>query len=92
MATAQETFKKLQPEEYHKQFYDESRRPDGRSGLTALRPVSISVDSITTADGSSVVKQGDTIVVCGVKLEVAEPKAETPDEGKKQMLPPCFQN
>ncbi len=48
----------------------------------AIRPVSISVGSIGTADGSSVVRQGQTVVTCGVKLELAEPKAETPDQGK----------
>ena len=53
-------------------------RPDV---LTSLRPVSISTGSINTADGSAVVKQGETIVVCGIKLEIAEPKAETPKSG-----------
>lgn len=76
-----ETFKKLQPEEYLKQHYEQGLRPDGRKGLNSLRPVSISVGSISTADGSAVVKQGDTIVVCGIKLEIAEPKAEAPTKG-----------
>ncbi len=85
-ANDQETFKRLQPEEYHKQFYDQGLRPDGRTSLTALRPVSSSVSSIKTADGSSVVKQGDTAVVCGIKLEIAEPNPETPSEGTVQSL------
>lgn len=75
------SFKKLQPEEYLSQHYDQGSRPDGRKGLSSLRPVSISVGSISTADGSAVVKQGDTIVVCGVKLEIAQPKAESPRDG-----------
>ena len=73
--------KKLQPEEYLRQHYEQGFRPDGRSVLTSLRPVSISTGSINTADGSAVVKQGETIVVCGIKLEIAEPKAETPKSG-----------
>lgn len=75
------SFKKLQPEEYLKQHYEQDLRPDGREGLSVLRPVSISVGSITTADGSAVVKQGQTVIVCGVKLELAEPVAERPKEG-----------
>ena len=57
------SFKKLEPEEYLRQHYQQGLRPDGRRGLNSLRPVSISVGSITVADGSAVVKQGDTIVV-----------------------------
>ena len=75
------TFKKLQPEEYLKQHYDQGLRPDGRKGLNTLRPVSISTESISSADGSAVVKQGDTIVICGIKVEIAKPKDETPKKG-----------
>ena len=91
-------------------------RPDGREDLCALRPVSISAGTIGTADGSAVVKQGnsafdfyriftlvfiflatdasklssrenleclqgDTVVVCGIKLELAPPKPEEPAKG-----------
>ena len=57
------SFKKLEPEEFLRQHYQQGLRPDGRKGLNSLRPVSISVGSISVADGSAVVKQGDTIVV-----------------------------
>ena len=57
------SFKKLEPEEYLRQHYQQDLRPDGRKGLNTLRPISISVGSISVADGSAVVKQGDTIVV-----------------------------
>lgn len=78
--------KKLQPAEYFKQHYEQEVRPDGRSGLTSLRPVSISTGSITTADGSAVVKQGETIVICGIKLEISEPIPEAPKSGKYNFL------
>ena len=52
----------------------------------ALRPVSISTGSISTSDGSAVVKQGDTIVVCGIKLEISEPKTEKPKSGGWKIL------
>jgi RNase PH-related exoribonuclease len=41
-------------------------RPDGRS-LQEFRPVSINVGSIKTAEGSAIVKIGNTVVVCGIK-------------------------
>lgn len=78
--SAEGAFKRIQPEEFFQQHF-EGVRPDGRGTLIGLRPVSISVGSVQTADGSSIVKQGQTIVACGVKLELAEPKTEKPDEG-----------
>ena len=41
--------KRLQPEEYFRQHYEQGFRPDGRTGLTTLRPVSISTGSISTS-------------------------------------------
>lgn len=37
--------------------------------------------SISTADGSSIVRLGDTTVVCGVKAEIAEPDLDAPEDG-----------
>jgi exosome complex RNA-binding protein Rrp42 (RNase PH superfamily) len=37
--------------------------------------------SISTADGSALVRLGDTTIVCGVKAEIAEPDLDRPDEG-----------
>lgn len=75
-------FKRIQPEEFFQQHFANGVRPDGRETLIGLRPVSISVGSLSTADGSSIVKQGQTVVQCGIKLELAEPRTEAPDEGK----------
>jgi len=55
-------------------------RPDGR-GFLEFRDCSINVGSISTADGSSLVRLGDTTVVCGVKAEIAEPDLDAPDDG-----------
>lgn len=41
----------------------------------------MNVNSIGTADGSAVVKYGETTVVCGIKAELAVPKATDPDSG-----------
>jgi len=37
--------------------------------------------SISTADGSSLVRLGDTTVACGVKAEIAEPDLDAPEDG-----------
>jgi|SRR6267154_3392563 len=37
--------------------------------------------SISTADGSALVRMGDTTIVCGVKAEIAEPDLDRPDQG-----------
>jgi ribonuclease PH len=37
--------------------------------------------SISTADGSALVRLGDTTIVCGVKAEIAEPDLDRPGEG-----------
>ncbi len=37
--------------------------------------------SITTADGSALVRLGDTTIVCGVKAEIAEPDIGLPNSG-----------
>ena len=55
-------------------------RPDGRN-LNERRPISISSGNIKSADGSSIVRQGNTTVVCGIKLELAKPTPENPTQG-----------
>ena len=55
-------------------------RPDGRK-LNERRPISISSGNIKSADGSSIVRQGNTTVVCGIKLELAKPTPENPNQG-----------
>lgn len=42
---------------------------------------SLSPGSIGTANGSALVRLGDTTIVCGVKAEIAEPDLDRPDEG-----------
>lgn len=39
------------------------------------------VGSIGTADGSALVRLGDTTVVCGVKAEIALPELDEPNQG-----------
>jgi len=41
----------------------------------------VNVGSISTADGSALVRLGDTTIVCGVKAEIAEPELDRPEHG-----------
>lgn len=74
------TFQRLYPKTYLERFLEENVRPDGREFLE-FRDCSINVGSISTADGSSIVRLGDTTVVCGVKVEIAEPDLDAPEDG-----------
>ncbi|XP_025415050.1 exosome complex component RRP43-like [Sipha flava] len=67
-------------ETYIKEYLALQKRSDGR-GLTGFRDASLNINSIHTADGSSVIKIGNTAVVCGIKAELGIPKAESPDVG-----------
>ncbi|KAM7436235.1 Exosome complex component RRP43 [Porites harrisoni] len=73
-------FKTAQPLEYYRQFLKQDVRPDGRS-LLEFRKTILNVGSISTAEGSSLVKLGNTTVVCGVKAEFAVPSQEKPKLG-----------
>ncbi|KAJ3410801.1 hypothetical protein HDV05_003230 [Chytridiales sp. JEL 0842] len=75
-----DTFKKIHPSEFHRRFLTHSVRPDGRV-LNKFRKVRINVGSISTANGSAMVRMGETTVICGIKAEVAAPKPEAPKDG-----------
>ena len=55
-------------------------RIDGRK-LEQFRPVDIIPGYIERAEGSALVKIGDTTVIAGVKMDLAEPFPDTPNEG-----------
>ncbi|KZT02150.1 ribosomal protein S5 domain 2-like protein [Laetiporus sulphureus 93-53] len=74
------TFHRLHPKVYLERFLAEKVRPDGRE-LDEWRDVSLNVGSISIADGSALVRLGDTTIVCGVKLEIAEPELDSPEDG-----------
>ncbi|KAJ3553658.1 hypothetical protein NM688_g3493 [Phlebia brevispora] len=74
------TFQRLHPRAYLERFLAEQVRSDGREP-GEWRDVSVNVGSISTADGSALVRLGNTTVVCGVKAEIAEPELDKPEEG-----------
>lgn len=75
-----ETFRKVHPREYLRKFVAQKIRPDGRS-LHQPREPHLMHGAITTADGSCTVRVGRTMVVAGVKVEVAEPTRAAPSDG-----------
>ncbi|KAF7432632.1 hypothetical protein PC9H_004574 [Pleurotus ostreatus] len=73
-------FQRLHPRAYFERFVAEKVRPDGRE-FHEWRDVSVNVGSISTANGSALVRLGNTTVVCGVKAEIAEPELDQPEDG-----------
>ncbi|XP_020505793.1 exosome complex component RRP43 [Labrus bergylta] len=73
-------FKTAEPLEYHRSFLKENCRPDGRE-LSEFRTTTLNIGSISTADGSALVKLGNTTVICGIKAELANPTVEAPGKG-----------
>lgn len=49
--------------------------------MLQFRNTTINIGSISTAEGSSIVKLGNTTVVCGIKAELANPNPEQPKKG-----------
>ena len=90
-------FKRLHPATYLRRFLAEGIRPDGRACdefrsiavnaggpacCLAMSQSSIQcTGSVTTADGSALVRLGETAVVCGLRVEVAEPDVLRPKQG-----------
>ncbi|CAL1572948.1 unnamed protein product [Knipowitschia caucasica] len=77
-------FKTAEPLEYHRSFLKEQCRSDGRE-LSEFRVTTLNIGSISTADGSALVKLGNTTVICGIKAELSNPTVEAP--GKGYMVP-----
>ncbi|KAL6098700.1 exosc8 [Pungitius sinensis] len=73
-------FKVAEPLEYHRSFLKENCRPDGRE-LSEFRTTTVNIGSISTADGSALVKVGNTTVICGIKAELTTPAVEAPGKG-----------
>lgn len=66
--------------EYVKEVLAQGKRVDGR-GLQDFRPFSVEKGLFPNAEGSALVKLGDTKVAAGVKFDVVEPYPDRPTEG-----------
>ena len=58
----------------------EGKRLDGR-GPDEYRKITIEPGFVSTADGSALVRIGDSAVVAGIKLELGKPFPDTPNAG-----------
>lgn len=62
-------FRVLKPLEFHRQLFKKATRVDGRDMLSA-RPIHFETNAIKTADSSSLVKLGNTSVICGCNVQL----------------------
>lgn len=75
-----EVYKLIHPVKFFNDYISKDVRPDGRT-FTEHRNIKLNVDPIKAADASALIKCGNTSVICGIKLELATPKAEEADKG-----------
>jgi exosome complex component RRP43 len=57
-----DAFRKLYPEQYFQRFLDDGIRPDGRT-IGRSRATTIGIGTISSVEGSALVKQGNTTIV-----------------------------
>ncbi|MEM5836322.1 MAG: exosome complex protein Rrp42 [Candidatus Aenigmatarchaeota archaeon] len=67
-------------DEYVLEMIENGKRMDGRK-FEEFRKIEIVPNVIKNAEGSALVKFGETQVIVGVKLELGEPFEDTPNEG-----------
>ena len=64
-----------------RQLASQGKRLDGRGMTDYRQPIKIDLDISWTAEGSTKVTLGDTVVMAGVKLSIEKPYNDTPNEG-----------
>jgi len=64
-----------------KKLAAQDKRLDGRGLLEYRQPIKIDTEISWTAEGSTQVQIGDTVVMAGVKLAIEKPYNDTPNEG-----------
>lgn len=74
-----EEFRVLRPREFHTQLVLKGNRADGRK-LEDVREIKLETDAIRTADSSSLVKLGNTSLVCGCIAKLIKNHDETDDD------------
>lgn len=65
---------------YIKKIIKEGNRVDDRD-FDEFRDIEIETDYLNNAEGSALVKLGETKVIVGVKMKIDEPFPDSPDEG-----------
>lgn len=75
VALASTIFARLHPATYLSRFLTNGIRPDGRT-FDACRPVTVGRSTIDSAEGSCIVRLGNTVVIAGVKAELLDTSDE----------------
>lgn len=70
----------INPIKYLRNHLENNVRSDGRN-LMEFRPTIINKNCISHAEGSALVKIGNTTVICGIKAELSEPNNADPNIG-----------
>lgn len=65
---------------YIRDLFEKGERIDGR-GLMDGRPIQLIPNVIKKAEGSAMVKWGETVVLAGVKVQLGSPFPDTPNSG-----------
>jgi len=65
---------------YIRDLFEKGERIDGR-GMMDGRPIQIIPNVINKAEGSAMVKWGETVVLAGVKTQLGSPFPDTPNTG-----------
>ena len=76
-----EAFRKVHPLQFHKAFLSRGVRSDGR-GLLRARRASANTHVVTSADGSAMIKIGQTTVIAGVRAQPTLPSETEPGLGR----------
>jgi len=76
-----EAFRKVHPLQFHQAFLSRGVRSDGR-GLLRARRASANTHVVTSADGSAMVKLGQTTVIAGVRAQPTLPSETEPGLGR----------
>jgi len=63
-----------------KNLLKSGKRSDGR-GLTDYRKLTVEVGTVPKAEGSALVKLGESYVIAGIKVDLGTPFPDTPDKG-----------
>jgi exosome complex component RRP42 len=66
--------------QYVTKLLEKGKRVDGR-GLLANRPIQIIPNVVKKAEGSAMVKWGETVILAGVKAQLGSPFPDTPNDG-----------
>ncbi|MGC8479812.1 MAG: exosome complex protein Rrp42 [Candidatus Micrarchaeia archaeon] len=71
---------KLITNNYLKSRFPMNKRDDDR-GIKSFRDIKIKTNEIPNAEGSALVDLGNTKVLAGIKIDLAEPMRDTPEDG-----------